>query len=296
MARDEQIRLPDGAAPTSYEVPNSAEIVPKAITALFDGTSAAATFLPVVEIVSDGGVVMSRTKAESTVAAGGSAEVTFAPFLSTAGASGSGGGGPAQWASLRVVYATPVSVPPFPSASYVIDPMDYDEVFYETSDPSIFSLLNTSHTTGNIDIVLTPGSSDFVCTIQGGVGIEESGGGFASPFNPAGFDVFVGFTYDGLLSSADPNSSAPYIYNGTNAIVTAPQTFWTAAGSPTSPDHIEYVTEYVTLTSAIGGMQPFQLTVANRDSTNPTIDLLYAWLKVTAFPATAWTQETIVPA
>ncbi len=81
MARDGQIRLPDGGAPASYEVPNAAEIIPKAINATFDGTGASGSFVPTVEIISDGGVVIARVPCQTTVAAGDSAECTFAPFL-----------------------------------------------------------------------------------------------------------------------------------------------------------------------------------------------------------------------
>lgn len=81
MAEDVQIRLGDGAAPQSYGVPNATQIVPLAINATFDGTGAAGSFLPTVEIVSDGGVVVARVPCQTTVAAGASAEVTFAPFL-----------------------------------------------------------------------------------------------------------------------------------------------------------------------------------------------------------------------
>ena len=81
MARDVQIKLPSSSAPASYEVPNATEIIPKAINATFDGTGASGSFVPTVEIISDGGVVVARVPCQTTVAAGGSAECTFAPFL-----------------------------------------------------------------------------------------------------------------------------------------------------------------------------------------------------------------------
>lgn len=76
------------AAPLSYEVPNTQEIVPLTVNATFDGTSATTAFAPTVEIVSDSGIVIARVPTTSSVAAGGSAEVTFAPFLGRAAASG----------------------------------------------------------------------------------------------------------------------------------------------------------------------------------------------------------------
>lgn len=89
MPRDVQITPGVGAAPQSYLVPNATEIIPRAINATFDGTAAASAFLPTVEIVSDGGVVVARCPCSTAVSAGGSAEVSFYPFsedaTSTAG-------------------------------------------------------------------------------------------------------------------------------------------------------------------------------------------------------------------
>lgn len=92
MARDVQIRLGDGTAPQEYEVPNATEIVPLAVNATFDGSGASGDFVPAIEIVSDGGVVVARVPCQTTVTAGDSAECTFAPFL-RAGSQSSGGGG-----------------------------------------------------------------------------------------------------------------------------------------------------------------------------------------------------------
>lgn len=81
MPADVPIALPVGNAPLEYQVPNATEVVPKAVNAVFDGTSASGSFVPTVEFVSDGGIVVARVPCSTTVAAGGSAEVTFAPFL-----------------------------------------------------------------------------------------------------------------------------------------------------------------------------------------------------------------------
>lgn len=72
------------AAPLDYSVPNSAEVIPLAIAAVFDGTTAAGSYLPCIEIYSDGGVLIARTIADTAVAAGSSAAVTFAPGLDAA--------------------------------------------------------------------------------------------------------------------------------------------------------------------------------------------------------------------
>lgn len=294
MARDAQIRLGDANTPVSYTVPNAAEIIPKAITALFDGSGAAGTFLPAVEIVSDGGVVVSRTKAESSVSAGGSAEVTFAPFLRRQGGGSKSAGGPAQWASLRVVYATPPTVAPFPSAGNQIAPFDFGDVYFETSDTSVFAVNVASHAAGGLAIELTPGSTDYVTQIQFGVGVDEPGGGLPTALDPSTINLTWGIIYDGLLSSADPNSSAPYLYDGRNLDAYAAQTFYNVVGPPNAPDALELVGDYLGLTSVIGGAQSFVFDVHNVASTNPTIELLYAWLKITAFPASPWAYQQVI--
>ena len=79
MPRDVQIAGGIGAAPQSYTVPNATEIVPRVVNATFDGSGAAGSFLPTLEIVSDGGVVIARCPTASAVGAGGSAEVSFFP-------------------------------------------------------------------------------------------------------------------------------------------------------------------------------------------------------------------------
>jgi hypothetical protein len=91
VARDVQIAGGVGAAPQSYTVPNATEILPRAVFATFNGAGAAGAFLPTVQIVSDGGVVVASVSTDAAVAAGGSASVTFAPFLRAAAAGGGGG-------------------------------------------------------------------------------------------------------------------------------------------------------------------------------------------------------------
>jgi hypothetical protein len=86
---DTQIRgLGTSPAPLSYVVPGSQEIVLVSLFAEFDGTGAAGSFLPCVRIVAPGGGVVGEYITDSAVAAGSSAEVTFAPFLRNAAAGG----------------------------------------------------------------------------------------------------------------------------------------------------------------------------------------------------------------
>ena len=83
MATDDQQILVTGqqAAPTSFKISGTGEIRPKVMNVVYDGTGAGSTFLPALEIISDGGVVVARAVA-SSIAAGGSAEVCWFPAVS----------------------------------------------------------------------------------------------------------------------------------------------------------------------------------------------------------------------
>lgn len=96
---DVQIQLPNvGALPKEWVVPGALSILLKCIQADFDGSGAAGAFLPTVEIVSDAGLLVGRAFTDASVAAGGSASVTFAPFLEGQVAAGS------SFAPLKAIY------------------------------------------------------------------------------------------------------------------------------------------------------------------------------------------------
>lgn len=69
-----------GAAPEDYLVSGAADIDLLSAAAEFDGTGAGADFQPAVQILDESGQVVA-TALGSTVTAGDSASVTFAPFL-----------------------------------------------------------------------------------------------------------------------------------------------------------------------------------------------------------------------
>lgn len=78
MATDDQqiVVTGQGAAPQDFKISGTGEIRPKAIRAVYNGTGAASGFLPVIEIISDGGVIVAQAIA-GQIAAGGSAEVSW---------------------------------------------------------------------------------------------------------------------------------------------------------------------------------------------------------------------------
>jgi len=90
---DVQITAPGVvAAPLDYLVPGSQEIIVKAAFATFDGTAAAAAFLPCLRVVSPGGKVVGEYVTDSSVAAGASADVSFFPRGKGGTATGGGVG------------------------------------------------------------------------------------------------------------------------------------------------------------------------------------------------------------
>lgn len=80
--------LPDGDGLTEYDVPASqlAELI--GAHANFDGSAAAAAFLPTLQVLAPDGSIMVQSVG-GAVAAGGSAEVTFGAFLDAASSSSS---------------------------------------------------------------------------------------------------------------------------------------------------------------------------------------------------------------
>lgn len=79
---DVQILAPGvKAAPLDYVIPGTQEILCKCLFANFDGTAAAAAFYPAIQLISPAGKVVGTYVPGTTVAAGGSASVSWAPFL-----------------------------------------------------------------------------------------------------------------------------------------------------------------------------------------------------------------------
>lgn len=78
MAADEQILVAGtSAVPVVYMVPNAIEAALLCVNATINGASAASAFLATVEIWSDGGVCVARCPCFTTIAAGGSAEISW---------------------------------------------------------------------------------------------------------------------------------------------------------------------------------------------------------------------------
>jgi hypothetical protein len=89
---DGAIVIPDtAAAPKDYTLSGAQEIALKSVRALIDGTGAGSAFLPTLQLLDPNGHVMWEGAAQSTVAAGGSADVSWFPVgAQLGGATGTG--------------------------------------------------------------------------------------------------------------------------------------------------------------------------------------------------------------
>ena len=69
-------------APASWTLPASLNLQPKNVYASYNGTSAAGSFVPCLQIISDSGHTVGSYPCATTVAAGASADVTWFPRVS----------------------------------------------------------------------------------------------------------------------------------------------------------------------------------------------------------------------
>jgi hypothetical protein len=86
VATDDQQVLVTGiaSAPATFTIPGNGQIQPKAVYAHYDGSGAGSAFLPALKVTSDGGELVGIYPVAQTVAAGGSAEVSWFPRVSGA--------------------------------------------------------------------------------------------------------------------------------------------------------------------------------------------------------------------
>lgn len=80
MPADAVISRPGAAAiPLDYQVPTGTEIVPRTISANFNGAAAAGAYVPVLEVIAPGGAVTAYCARRTPIAAGASALVSWFP-------------------------------------------------------------------------------------------------------------------------------------------------------------------------------------------------------------------------
>lgn len=131
---DLPIVIPDTAvAPKDYTLSGTQELALKTVRALIDGSGAASAFLPTLQLLDPNGHVMWEGATSETVAAGGSADVSWFPGL--------GGTGGASTTNAEWFEATRVG-------SQTMLAGARDTVIFtglKSSDPSLFSLATQNH-------------------------------------------------------------------------------------------------------------------------------------------------------
>jgi len=82
-----------GEIPASYQLPAGLDLVLSSVVARFNGAAAAATFIPVLEVLSQDGRLIARVRPDQEFAVGDTGVVTYAPFLRRQANGGAGGAG-----------------------------------------------------------------------------------------------------------------------------------------------------------------------------------------------------------
>jgi hypothetical protein len=132
---DGAIVIPDtAAAPKDYTLSGAQEIALKSVRALIDGTGAGSAFLPTLQLLDPNGHVMWEGAAQSTVAAGGSADVSWFPGLgATGGATPPPVTTATSWGYAAVDPLHPFTVPAGAHTTYA------NMTSFATNDPATFA-------------------------------------------------------------------------------------------------------------------------------------------------------------
>lgn len=156
MADTQFHALPTKAAPNDWVLPASLEMTLKAARALFDGTGAGGAFLPALEIISDSGTPVGTYVAGTAVSAGSSADVSFAPFLKGATASGGSQVFP-SWTFWSPVWTDPTGTNP--TVAFTANYMRLKGANNDSSNDTVFGNMRaviSAAGTGNMYISTLP--------------------------------------------------------------------------------------------------------------------------------------------
>lgn len=190
-----------GSLPADHAIPGAQEMMLQVVTATFDGTSAASSFLPCLQVIGPSGLVVGTFVDQTNpIAAGGVVECTFGPFLRTPSATSSGGGG------------TGVTFPPWVAGH-----------FYQPQFQSVSSSFTGAGNTGYLTVfpIWVPNS----CHVDLSTYVTVTAGGQTLQF---GLWKDNGFGYPGALvvdsGQFVPGATGEYTV-GTNTAVT-PSMMW----------------------------------------------------------------------
>lgn len=108
-------------APDDYTIPGAQELLPKSCAATLDGSAAVSSFFPCLQIVDPGGNVMVSAQSPISVAAGGSATVSWFPGLGN-----SGSGGVSTFIGARIRASSTQSIPNATDTDLQYQTVDFD--------------------------------------------------------------------------------------------------------------------------------------------------------------------------
>jgi hypothetical protein len=108
-----------GSLPADYQLPPGLDLVVSSVVARFNGALAAATFIPVLEVLSQDDRLMARVRPDQEFAVGDTGVVTFAPFLRRQAAAANGAAD-LPWARAQKTFASAVQSIPNNSNTNVV--------------------------------------------------------------------------------------------------------------------------------------------------------------------------------
>lgn len=127
--------------PASWTIPPSLELAVQAVFASFDGTSAAGSYLPTLQILSDSGHTVVEIPQDASVAAGSSVSASWGSFLrgATAAAASSVG---IPYAQMSASSAT------FADTGFAVNTVSLSAGSFVTSDATVFATGTSGGFTG----------------------------------------------------------------------------------------------------------------------------------------------------
>jgi hypothetical protein len=177
---DVQVLAPGtSAAPLTYTVPGSQEILIKALSASFDGTAAAGSFIPAVRIIAPGGKPAGVFIANGTVSAGDSVYASWAPFLASASPDGIrfDFGNVGNWLDITTLGAAPASGDGFMLSTFGGGGVEIDSGDFLTLQSARDGLVIRSMDTAVPMQIVSDGGMTIQDTSTGILLLENAGGG-----------------------------------------------------------------------------------------------------------------------
>ena len=138
------------SSPKDYTLPQAQEIILKAVTAEIDGTGAAGSYLPALQLISDAGDVMwTALDTGTTVAAGGTQDVSWFPGVKPPAAAAPATSSSLPIASIFNNQGTGTSIAADNAQHYVSMQDGVGGAGFSTTDGTVFSNASTTAFTGS---------------------------------------------------------------------------------------------------------------------------------------------------